>query len=178
MIIIRMSGGLGNQMFQYALFLQLQKLGRSVSFDDVSQYDEEAFRDSGQKRRPKRLHVFGIEYPTASREEVARLTDGSLSLSSRIRRKLTGRRTLEKDDSDFIFDPSFLQLEDGYFCGGFQSPKYFEGCEEEVRRAFSFPEKLLEPGKRQMPERDGFWSRPQGMKRGSGRRQPMRMPEA
>ncbi len=146
MIIIRMSGGLGNQMFQYALFLQLQKLGRTVSFDDVSQYDEEAFRNSGQKRRPKRLHVFGIEYPTASREEVARLTDGSLSLSSRIRRKLTGRRTLEKDDSDFIFDPSFLQLEDGYFCGGFQSPKYFEGCEEEVRLAFSFPEKLLEPG--------------------------------
>lgn len=145
MIIIQMSGGLGNQMFQYALFLRLQKLGRSVLFDDVSQYDEEAFRDSAQKRRPKRLDIFGIEYPSASREDVARLTDGSLALPSRIRRKLTGRRTLERDDKDFVFDPAFLELEDGYFCGGFQSPRYFEGCEDEVRRAFSFPDKLLEP---------------------------------
>lgn len=145
MIIIRMSGGLGNQMFQYALFLQLQKLGRSVCFDDVSQYDEETFRGSKQKRRPKRLDIFGIEYPAAAQEDVVRLTDGSLALPSRIRRKLTGRRTLEKDDSDFIYDPSFLELEEGYFCGGFQSPRYFEGCEEEVRRAFVFPEKLLEP---------------------------------
>ncbi len=145
MIIIRMSGGLGNQMFQYALFLQLQKLGRNVLFDDVSQYDEEAFRDSEQKRRPKRLDIFGIEYPTASREDVMRLTDGSLALPNRIRRKLTGRKTLERDDRDFIFDLAFLELEEGYFCGGFQSPRYFEGCEQEVRSAFSFPEQLLEP---------------------------------
>ena len=65
MIIIRMSGGLGNQMFQYALYLKLRSLGREVCFDDKSQYDEETFRNSSQKRRPKHLDIFGITYPSA-----------------------------------------------------------------------------------------------------------------
>ena len=145
MIIIRMSGGLGNQMFQYALYLKLKKLGREVAFDDESQYDPKAFRNSSQKRRPKRLNVFGIAYETACKEDLERLTDGAMDLSSRVRRKLSGRKSLEKDDRDFVFDPSFLEMTEGYFCGGFQSPRYFEGVEKEVREAFSFPENLLEP---------------------------------
>ncbi len=144
MIIIRMSGGLGNQMFQYALYLKLRALGRDVCFDDTSQYDEEVFRHSDQKRRPKHLRVFGIRYPKASREALIRITDSAMDLPSRVRRKLQGRKSLEKDDQDFIFDPSFLEIEEGYLCGGFQSPKYFAGEEEAVRRAFTFPPDLLE----------------------------------
>lgn len=145
MIIIRMSGGLGNQMFQYALYRKLQLLGREVSFDDKSQYDEEAFRNSAQKRRPRRLDVFGITYETADPAELTRLTDSDMKPQSRVRRKLTGRRSMEKDDRDFVFDPAFLEETEGYFCGGFQSPRYFEGAEEEIRRAFTFPEDLLIP---------------------------------
>ncbi len=144
MIIIRMSGGLGNQMFQYALYLKLKALGRDVCFDDVSQYDAEAFRKSDQKRRPKHLRVFGIRYPKASREDLIRITDAAMDLPSRLRRKVSGRRSLEKTDQDFIFDPSFLEETEGYYCGCFQSPRYFEGEEEAVRKAFAFPPDLLE----------------------------------
>ena len=129
MIIIRMSGGLGNQMFQYALYLKLRSLGREVCFDDKSQYDEETFRNSSQKRRPKHLDIFGITYPSAGKEELEKLTDGAMDLSSRIRRKISGRKSLEKNDRDFMFDPSFLEETEGYFCGGFQSPRYFAGAE-------------------------------------------------
>ena len=38
MNIIRMTGGLGNQMFQYALYLKLKEMGREVKFDDVKEY--------------------------------------------------------------------------------------------------------------------------------------------
>lgn len=145
MIIIRMSGGLGNQMFQYALYLKLRSLGREVCFDDKSQYDEETFRNSSQKRRPKHLDIFGITYPSAGKEELEKLTDGAMDLPSRIRRKISGRKSLEKNDRDFMFDPSFLEETEGYFCGGFQSPRYFAGAEEEVRKAFTFPEELLCP---------------------------------
>lgn len=144
MIIIRMSGGLGNQMFQYALYLKLKALGRDVCFDDVSQYDAEAFRNSGQKRRPKHLRVFGIRYPKASREELIRITDAAMDLPSRLRRRVCGRRSLEKTDQDFIFDPSFLEGTEGYYCGCFQSPRYFAGEEAAVRKAFTFPPDLLE----------------------------------
>ena len=34
MNIIRMTGGLGNQMFQYALYLKLKTLGREVKLAD------------------------------------------------------------------------------------------------------------------------------------------------
>ena len=147
MIIIRMSGGLGNQMFQYALYLKLKQLGRKVVFDDESQYDPEAFKNSSQKRRTKCLNIFGITYETAGREELERLTDGAMDLPSRVRRKLFGRKSMEKDDRDFVFDPSFLEMTEGYFCGGFQSPRYFEGAQSEVRKAFSFPENFLNPRK-------------------------------
>ena len=41
MDMIRMTGGLGNQMFQYALYLKLKSLGRDVKMDDKTQYERE-----------------------------------------------------------------------------------------------------------------------------------------
>lgn len=63
MDIIRMTGGLGNQMFQYALYLKLTAMGRTVKFDDYSEYQLE-------NARPIMLWCFGIDYPKASREEI------------------------------------------------------------------------------------------------------------
>ena len=36
MVIIQLAGGLGNQMFQYALYLQFQNLHKEVKIDDVA----------------------------------------------------------------------------------------------------------------------------------------------
>lgn len=154
MIIIRMSGGLGNQMFQYALYLRLRALGREVCFDDWTQYDAETFAGSTQKRRKKALGVFGISYPAADPEELERMTDSSMKPADRLRRKIHGRKSLEKRDSDFIFDSSFLEQTEGYYCGGFQSPRYFEGIEDEVRSAFTFPEDLSMEDVEQTENRD------------------------
>ena len=63
MIIIQLAGGLGNQMFQYALYLQLKSLGRTVRMDDVSGFVQDA------QRKPA-LAPFGISYERASRQEV------------------------------------------------------------------------------------------------------------
>lgn len=139
MIVIRMSGGLGNQMFQYALFIKLQAMGRQVCFDDWSEYEHQA--DTGV-RRPIRLSVFGIDYPRAERELVRTMTDSEMNAKSRIRRKIRGRHSLEKHDRDLVFDPSFLETEEGYFCGCFQSEKYFADVKDKVREAFSFPESI------------------------------------
>ena len=70
MNIIRMTGGLGNQMFQYALYLKLKTLGREVKLDDITEYE-------GRDARPLMLWIFGIEYPKATREEIDEITDGS-----------------------------------------------------------------------------------------------------
>lgn len=133
MIIIRMTGGLGNQMFQYALYLKLCSMGREVKFDDITEYELD-------NARPVMLWAFGLTYPRADPEEINKITDGFLKLSHRIRRKLFGRKSLEYQEKNCNYDPQVLQRDPAYLTGYFQSEKYFMDVEEQVRRAFTFSE--------------------------------------
>ncbi len=131
MNIIRMSGGIGNQMFQYALYLKLTSLGREVKFDDVTEY-------ALDNARPIMLSVFGIDYPRATREEIIEITDGSLHFADRVRRKLFGRRSRQYTEKTLGYDEEVMGKESSYLCGCFQSEKYFKDIEEKVREAFRF----------------------------------------
>lgn len=133
MIIIRMTGGLGNQMFQYALYLKLCSMGREVKFDDITEYELD-------NARPVMLWAFGLTYPRADQEEINKITDGFLNLSHRIRRKLFGRKSLEYQEKDCNYDPQVLQRDPAYLTGYFQSEKYFMDVKEQVRKAFTFSE--------------------------------------
>lgn len=135
MNIIRMTGGLGNQMFQYALYLKLRSMGREVKFDDVAEYKT-------PDARPIMLWVFGISYPRASAVEINQITDGFLKLSHRIRRKLFGRKSLEYHEWDCNFDEQVLTREPAYLTGYFQSEKYFKDIEAQVRDAFTFSDRI------------------------------------
>lgn len=131
MIIIRMTGGLGNQMFQYALYLKLKAMGREVKFDDSSEYKL-------ANARPIMLWVFGIDYPQATEDEINKITDGFMCISHRIRRRIFGRKTMEYMENTCNFDSAILTKERAYLTGYFQSEKYFADIESEVRRAFTF----------------------------------------
>ena len=58
MVIVQLSGGLGNQMFEYALYLSLKARGKVVKIDDITCYE-------GPGTRPKQLDVFGVSYERA-----------------------------------------------------------------------------------------------------------------
>lgn len=118
MIIIRMKGGLGNQMFQYALYSQLSDMGREVKMDDVTGFREDLQRNPA-------LSVFGIDYKRASREEVIRITDSYMDFPSRVRRKIFGRKTLEYEEKKADFDPKVLECRDAYLVGFWQTERYF-----------------------------------------------------
>ena len=132
MIIIRMSGGLERQMFQYALYMKLTALGREVKFDDINEYRDE-------KTKPIMLSVFGITYPRATWDEINFFTDGSTRLRDRIRRFFRGSHANIYREKGY-FDPQILELQEGYLDGSFQSQMYFEDVKEEVRDAYRFPE--------------------------------------
>ena len=55
MIIIQLKGGLGNQMFQYALYKELKHRGKEVKIDDVNGF-------IGDELRVPVLQRFGVEY--------------------------------------------------------------------------------------------------------------------
>lgn len=132
MNIIRMSGGLGNQMFQYALYMKLTALGKEVKFDDINEY-------RGERARPIMLAVFGITYPRATWEEITAFTDGSMELRKRIRRKLFGRHAIEYEEQGF-YDPEVLSFDSMYLKGTFQSERYFGDIRDEIRALYRFPE--------------------------------------
>lgn len=145
LVVIQLSGGLGNQMFQYALYLQLKKLGKNVKIDDITEYDRDGVR-------PIHLPIFGISYPTPSKEEMIRLTDSRMDLFSRIRRKLTGRKTAEYHEKSMRFDPEVLKKDRAYLTGVWQTAKYFAGAETEVREAFTFRKLELSDNMRKYKE--------------------------
>lgn len=146
MNIIRMTGGLGNQMFQYALYLKLKSFGREVKMDDCTEYE-------GSNTRPIMLWCFGIAYPQASKKEINELTDGFMELHHRIRRKLSGRKSLEYMEQSCNFDQQILTREPAYLTGYFQSEQYFKDIEDQVRSTFSFSNKIWEGLDRPLLER-------------------------
>ena len=139
MIIIQLKGGLGNQMFQYALYRALKKKGKVVKIDDVTGFIND-------KLRKPVIAGYGLEYEKATKEEVVALTDSKMDIFSRIRRKLTGRKTFRIDEESGRFDPKILELDDAYLVGYWQSEKYFtdESVQNEIREAFERrPQELM-----------------------------------
>lgn len=129
MVIIQLAGGLGNQMFQYALYLQLKSLGKTVKIDDVAGFKQDAQRDPV-------LKYFGIEYERATEEELRQMLDSSMLPWARVRRKLFGRKKKSYFEADKRFHPEIMEWDDIYLEGYWQTEKYFAGVSQEVRAAY------------------------------------------
>ncbi len=128
MIIIRMSGGLGNQMFALALYVKLISLKRNVYIDDFSEYVNQ---EKTGVRRPLLLkEAFGIKYAQKTRMEA--------------HAGITRVKLQPVFETDGRFNPAFLQSKAGYFCGYYQSARYFEGVEDEICRIFTFREEIYQ----------------------------------
>ena len=136
MIIIQLVGGLGNQMFQYALYLQLKSLGKEVKIDDVTGFVQDI------KREPA-LALFGITYERATKKELIQMLDSSLMPWNRVRRKLFGRKKKSYFEEDKRYHPEIMTWDDIYLEGYWQTEKYFEPVADEIRQAYD-TDKLLQ----------------------------------
>jgi len=141
MQIVRMIGGLGNQMFQYAFWLALKQQGQPAKLDP-SGFGAYTLR---QPELNRAFHI-AVNDNTASENEIAALKDMAKNL--RIR-KLLGKilyanpnRFIRK--SHFIepnfsgFYPEALRRPDAYLDGYWQNEKYFSAIAGQVRAAFQW----------------------------------------
>lgn len=142
MVIIRVSGGLGNQMFQYALYQEMLHRGREAKLD-LSSYEEK------QNFRQFELDLFGLDYEVASLRECARLGECSYSPADKLRRKLFGKRKSYYEEAlDQGYQPEIFDRDPVYLDGYWQCEKYFKDIRRLLLEKFSFPQTLCVEGQK------------------------------
>ena len=151
MIISRLQGGMGNQMFQYAVGRNLALKNKVPLALDVTFLNHRI--KMPQKLRPHftfrsfDLDVFNIESSIAKPSDISFWNGPILSgqvmlVIDAVLRKLAFLPGWEKK---FSFDEKVLSLGPNTYLEGFwQSPKYFEEIKDVIRKDFSLKEKLPE----------------------------------
>ena len=137
MIIIELQGGLGNQMFQYALASIVAKKNDASVLLDLSFFDQREKR-LGHTPRNFELTVFNNSYTRASTSDFFFFTQ--LPVFNKVKRELglTYPKIYNEPSFEFHMD-ILLSKTPIYIKGYFQSYRYFVGYEYFIRKLFSFP---------------------------------------
>jgi hypothetical protein len=139
MRIVKIYGGLGNQMFQYAFARSLAAADPDAVYIDSSSLRGDTLHNGFELER-----LFGIELPEAPASEVDRLSVRPRGILSRALRKYFTKRS-HVIDKKFGYQAELLtRYGDTYFEGYWQSEKYFAGLEEAIRLGYTFRETLDE----------------------------------
>lgn len=132
MIIIKSVGGLGNQLFQYALYKKLTLSGKEVKID-FSQLHRDNIHNE--------LAVFDSDILEPLDSEIAKLGDCAQNPISKIRRRLgfyKSSHIIEK--ASYTYDSDILKKDDVYLFGYWQSEKYFSDIRCQLLEAIKFPD--------------------------------------
>lgn len=138
MIIVRMLGGLGNQMFQHAAGAALAQHHQCDLRWDLSAYD------NLKSERIFDLHrIFGIDIPRADESSMRFVLGwrGHAGVRAAFnRRHLTWARSkAHAIEPHFQYWPGFWLLPSNTYLDGYwQSDKYFETINDAIRKAFTF----------------------------------------
>ncbi|BBC24666.1 alpha-1,2-fucosyltransferase [Pseudanabaena sp. ABRG5-3] len=137
MIIVRLIGGLGNQMFQYAAARRLAEKHSTILKLDITQFET-------YKLRKYDLHCFHIWEHLATRNEINQILGNSQNIINRTVRKVSrelGLKYLQNNklvrERSFAFDSNILDVPDNILLDGYwQSEKYFADITNILRREF------------------------------------------
>lgn len=129
--IVKLNGGLGNQMFQWALARAIEKRTNIKTLIDMSFFKK-------KYSRPYELGLFKLQPKFV--EDF--WTNIKLNLIWKLRKKLDGKRFCGINlysEPHFEYDENILNLKPNtYIEGFFQSEKYFSDVEKELRNDFQF----------------------------------------
>src|SRR5713226_7662914 len=139
MVIARLIGGLGNQLFQYALGRTLAASRSTTLKLDITDYET-------YKVQTYALCHFNVIESFATRDEIRRLRGGgwmAKQLSRRLHRLIPFRRDSYILEQGFAFDPEVLKSPDDVYLEGYwQSERYFKSIEGLLRREFAIRHSL------------------------------------
>ncbi len=130
--------GLGNQLYQYAMYEKLKSLGKEVKLD-LYAYKQATGED--REWRDLELEYFpSLKYEVCTMEDRRIFLDNSLKLHDRIRRKLTGRKNKTYDEANRAYIPEIFDMDDVYLYGYWICDKYYEDIIPLLQEKIVFPE--------------------------------------
>lgn len=133
MVIIRVMGGLGNQMFQYALYKSFETRGVDARLD-LTWYSDVDTKDN---KRPFQLDAFNVQYLECSIWEKLRLANLSGYWGRKCQRVIGKKTTHIYEQEPYYYQPFILSLNNAYLDGYWQSEKYFCEIKDIIRSDFS-----------------------------------------
>lgn len=141
---VEIIGGLGNQMFQYALYLTFKRIYGAENVKIVIDRFDEVLDNQGYELKK----VFGIEEEEAiiPKKDVKTLIDDKTDIFSKLRRKLFGSFRTYKSEGDNLSYKSNVFIKEPhpeiYYSGCWQSELYFKKYKNEILDKFEFVDKL------------------------------------
>lgn len=143
MIISRLNGGLGNQMFQYSLGRVLSKLNSTSLYLDLSLYSK---NKNYSNSRDYELDIFeNIKaeiYTNQLQKESLKINRLKLILNKYLKLKLSAYPSNWIKEESSQFNPKILKLRGSYLLDGYwQTEKYFKKYRDTILNDFVFPKK-------------------------------------
>jgi hypothetical protein len=138
MIIVSIKGGLGNQLFQYAIGLQLSKNNNCKLYLDLSWYKN----NTTDTPRKFMLDYFNLEYEIATEHEIGKIK-GLNSILGKIKNRLENYfLPIEKRkhivELNHCFNEKILSLKgDVYLEGTWMNEKYFLNVADQIKKMYS-----------------------------------------
>ena len=152
MVIVRIKGGLANQMFQYTFFFWLEKKHIENNLDIDTYIDNSMYYHHIPKQECDPYHngyelsgVFGLKTETANIKEVYRLSDYRYNFFEKCYIKAKkivfgGVKTQVVDIEGKTYDKKYASMDEVYFDGTWGDFKYANDYENDIREIFKFPQ--------------------------------------
>lgn len=148
MIIIKVMGGLGNQLQQYALYEKFRSLGKEAKLD-ISWFEDEKQQEKVLARRSLELLLFdGLAFEKASRKEYEALLgedggsgsglSGAAAFLRKVKRKLSPASDPHFYETD-MYHPEIFSFENKYLEGHWACEKYYHDILPLLREKIRFP---------------------------------------
>lgn len=137
MIIVRLTGGLGNQMFQYAFGRSLAEKHQTELKLDLRFYSDPLLN---VPVRTYDLDIFNICENIATETEIARFAKRVRhELTDRALNRVLGLKRSHIREPHYHFSPTAFDSPDNVYISGYwQSEKYFSELEALIRSEFTF----------------------------------------
>ncbi|WP_026653803.1 alpha-1,2-fucosyltransferase [Butyrivibrio proteoclasticus] len=153
MVIVRIQGGLANQMFQYAFYYWLTQKHIEKSLDIDTYIDNSMYYHRVPSQECDPVHngyelekVFGIKDKSADLKDVYRLSEYRYDIVRKAfvkaKVKLAGRKKTQiGDNEDYLEHVDLATADEMYFSGTWAAKfKYANDYSSKIRDIFSFPE--------------------------------------